>query len=561
MQTQTGTNAPDAELDIQIDWAAVFTGHTFIVLVFTVVAGLLRRHALAGVDFPAGNGALLLAAAEALAEIGRWSLVFEYNSGGFPFIVPPIAPALAATLSRWTGTPLLDGLRVWPATIGALSVPLFYGVSLRLLRSKLLSVTATVAFMLMPSVTIWTLTDDALARAVGLCLVLVTLLLAHPLIAERNENLLLPAGAALALTTLTKPGLGYFAMVTLLLWLVSFGRNHYSLLNALLMGLVAVAGVSVWLLPMVVIAGLEPFLSAAGTVFYPVADIITTGQIPLPVEEAQIMPLLGTLGALGFAVAVAKRRVFLPLWLLLIPLTQPRSAGVLTALPLALLAALAVHQLILPLILESGRQHYADGIPFLRFSASETLRHLNERLYRLPAALMLVGVLGYAVVALLVSTADIESRAVPAGQRAVMQTVIATGDETVRSVPPDARFLVVSSATRWEQDAVAAWFPALTGRENVLLVPGSAWEGAFNRRRGHYADLQACKDAPVTCLFQLEDAIQNVPAGNNDLPPAFTHIYIAPGVNASLAGYLRRSEQFNLLSSSGGVRLYERVLD
>ncbi len=561
MQIQTGTNAPDAELDIQIDWLAVVTGHTFIALVFTVVAGLLRGHALAGVDFPAGNGALLFATAEALAETGRLPLRFVYNGDVLPFVVPPVAPALAATLSQWTGTPLLDGLRVWPAIAGTLSVPLFYGLSMRLLRSKSRSITATAAFMLMPSVTVWTLTDDALARAVGLCLALITLLLAYPLIAERNENLLLPAGAALVLTTLTMPGLGYFTAITLLLWLVSFGRNRYSRLNALLMGLVAVAGVGLWLLPMVIFAGLEPFLSAAGTVFYPLADIIAGGPMPLPVADAQIMPLMGTLGALGFAVAVAKRRVFLPLWLLLIPLAQPRSAGVLTALPLALLAALAVHQLILPLILESGRQHYADGLPFLRFSASGILRQLNAWLYYLPAALTLAGLLGYAVLALMVSTGDIEARAIPAAQREVMRTVIAPNTETVESIPPEARFLVVSSAARWEQDAVAAWFPVLTERENVLLVPGSAWAGTFNRRRGHYADLQACKNAPLTCLVQLENAIQDIRPGNNDVPPAFTHIYIAPDVNTALAGYLRHSEQFNLLSSSGGARLYERILN
>jgi hypothetical protein len=137
---------------------------------------------------------------------------------------------------------------------------------------------------------------------------------------------------------------------------------------------------------------------------------------------------------------------------------------------------------------------------------------------------------------------------VPPAERSAMAWIAA-------HVREGSRFVVASAARRWSEDAVDAWFPALTGRVSVATPNGAEWlpRGEFGRRVQAYGALRGCAQLDAACLdaWSARFGLQ------------FTDVYVskpdpAPGAPAVPRAALAATDAFVVIYDGPGATVFAR---
>ncbi len=580
-QTITNAGSPPAD-DIQIDLTGFLSSHFVLVIVMTATAGLLRYLVFRGIDFPLQDGAWAYKMAEAVAT-GNYRIpqTALFDGRAFESFFPPLGVMLAVFIDRQTGGTLFDLFQTLPGQLSIVTVPLVYILSLRLTGAKWLSFTTALVFGFMPVTTNWMVVGSGIVRTPGYIFALLAIHQGYALLVWRNENHLLTTAILAAFAFLSDPESGYFVLYTLILMTLVLGRNRYSVINLVFVLTLLVMLGGIWLVPAMVVYGVEPYLSAAATVFRPSQILSPLLNTATAFTGEPFIPVIALLGYLGFCLLIAKRRFFLPLWFIIIMILHTRSASAFMAIPLAFMAGAALHQLVIPLLLRSSQISYEGGLPLLRFSERAQLRQLNQHFYLLPVWVFGIALAGYIVFGAYRGTQIVRERVIDEVELAAFEFI--TSDES--RIPDDARFLVFTSETDWRADTTATWFPALTGRESVLLVPESAWYNDFGETLTLYNGIDDCTAQPLTCLIALDrgaatargiavtpaitqsdlvrlrvlDDPTSLVIVNELLPEVFEYLYISPGVSGALLEYLVQTdgEVYTSIRAEGNARIYQ----
>jgi hypothetical protein len=335
-------------------------------------------------------------------------------------------------------------------------------------------------------------------------------------------------------------GTAPFVAFSGLLFLLAFGRNR----QAVLASLAAAAGAALlsapWWGTVIQIHGLGPFLAASatgGSIFrsLSLSDTISTlAQLGLGTGES-VLALIGMLGALGFFFALSMRDWLLPAWWIAIVTLDARQGSTFSTVPIALLAGVAVVQLLLPA---------------MRRVPVATLRRSPGRAGWSPQF-----VLGLFVV-FCTASAFLRNTPVPGGmsdmgslspqERAAMSWV-------ERRTPLSAKFLVIAG-TPWEIDRNSEWLPVLAHRQSVATVQGFEYRpiGDFARKKRQYINLQGCAGWVSRCL---QDWSRATGVG-------FTHVYIPKSPDRDCCHLLRysleRDPSYRMIYDGPGAVLFAR---
>ena len=75
-------------------------------------------------------------------------------------------------------------------------------------------------------------------------------------------------------------------------------------------------------------------------------------------------------------------------------------------------------------------------------------------------------------------------------------------DWVAGNIPPHSRFLILTGETEAFADAVAEWFPVLSGSYGIATIQGYEWmpDQVFLKKLDEYYALQACMDKTSTCV-------------------------------------------------------------
>ncbi len=411
-------------------------------------------------DFPINDGGLFVVMArDLLAAHFALPAFTTYNALAIPFAYPPFALYVVAGISGLTGLDAVALARWLPLLANLGTVVAVAMLARELLRPGWAMVLAPIAFGLLPRSYEWMIMGGGLTRAPGYlfavaCLLQGLRLARAPTIWRAGLCALL---AALALATHLEDGL--FALYSLALALACYRPGPRALFMALLVGLGAALLAAPWWATVVGRHGLAPFQAASltsgwatpGNLLAALGEFLAPPSVPLS--------LAGSLALVGAALCLARREPFLPLWLAAVFLLTPRSAPSEGVLPMALLASVAVADVLVPGMLATLRQQ------------TELLRlpQWTGQLPRLAWGLGLLVVLGG--VYRFSPRLPLDSHALDTLAGGERQTMAWLASQT----PPDARFLVLSSTASWEQDSAGEWFPVLTGRQSVLTPQGTEW--------------------------------------------------------------------------------------
>jgi hypothetical protein len=203
--------------------------------------------------------------------------------------------------------------------------------------------------------------------------------------------------------------------------------------------------------------GLAPLLSAAETGQKTSAVL---NLLFFDFAEEPYATLITVLALIGLGQRLIRKDYLLPLWLALPFLVEGRSAALPAAIPLGMLAAVGLVDVLLVLL-------------------SPEIGKKMEKLEQV--SLIEIGVIAYVTLYLLFSTYQyglgLSGGALPLPEREAMNWVN-------RNTPDGARFLVLTGTNSISCDNVLEWFPALSDRQSLYTVQGTEWtKGAISGLR------------------------------------------------------------------------------
>jgi hypothetical protein len=479
-----------------------------------VLGVLVRLLPVLRFDFPLNDGGLFYQMALELQRAG-YAIpdVTSYNGDHIPFAYAPFGFYIAALLGR-TPEGILAAVRWIPAIVTVLGLPAFVLLARRLLPNERTVIAATFAYALLPRAFVWMIMGGGLTRSFGMLFTVLALWQANLLYTTRAWRHALPTALLASLTVLSHLGTAPFLVASIALMWLAYGRDRHGVLASLAVGAITIALTAPWWGAVVAEHGLAPFQAAqasGGSVLSGSAARwsvrLALARLTLGITGEPLFPLIYVAGMLGALVEITRRRWLLPGWWLLIVFADIRAPGTYSAIPIAMLAGVAVMEALVPL-LRHWHERGAGSHP-----RSFTIAGVTVSRWSAGVLAMLVA---YSTFAVLLRSPSIASelnllKSLDSRDRTAMSWV-------ATATSPQSRVLVITGAP-WAQDRVAEWFPVLAQRHSVATVQGSEWlpNGEFARRVDAYEALESCASRDVGCAEQW--------SASRDKP--FTHLYVA----------------------------------
>ena len=432
-----------------------------------------------------------------------------YNHSNIPFAYPPIGFYIGRLAADLLGLTAQQALRWVPALIASLSIPAFYLLALRLLKSKYQAAIATLFFALMPRAFSWFVSGGGLTRSPGQLFMLLTLAFAAGLYEDNPRVHVWLSGLFAGLTIMSHPEAAVHMIASVIFFWVMLGRSRTTFFRAAGIGVIALIVSAPWWLTVIHYHGLAPLLSAAQTGQKSAAVL---NLVFFDFAEEPYATLITALGLIGLGQRLVRRDYLLPLWLVLPFLVEGRSAALPAAIPLAMLAAIGLTDIVLP------------GLWSL-------MRREPDRVDEVSAVEF--GVITYLLAFLVFSCYQfgfqLSGKALSIPDREAMQWIKS-------HTPEDAKFLVLTGTNAITCDLTLEWFPALTSRQSLLTVQGAEWTQGRNFRtyvQSTYPVQRCLSSGDLSCLDEQISRpaydfvyISKVPRPNCiavDLPNSFSH--------------------------------------
>jgi len=453
----------------------------FLLTWAVLFGGAIRLYAAWKAGFPMVDGGMFVSMARDLQANHYLLPVFtSYNHLQIPYAYPPLGFYLLAGFNDLFHISLAS-LLVWlPASLSILTIPAVYLLAKALLGSDSRAGLAAAIYALTPMAFEWELQGGGLTRSLGAVFALLAVYFAIRMFREKTPGLLAATLLAGTLTVYSHPEWALQAAVACLLaWLV-WGRNKWGALSALAVGGGVLALSAPWWAVVAARSGLGTFLLAAGT---PQGRLFFWLPL-LSMDFASAANVLAAgLAILGLFACLKEKEYFLPAWLAASFLADPRGAGHVVPVLLALLSAAALGGMVLPWL----------GTPQSGDRPADWTRTLSRPLVQ--------ACLGYLFLAMWIgsftsATSLSGLNVLPAADRQALEWVRL-------NTPPGSRFVALAWRDSPWVSPLPEWFPALSGRASLTTVQGREWLAGKQNLTPWIEDfeaVQACLYRDAACL-------------------------------------------------------------
>lgn len=415
-----------------------------LVLMSAVVFGAAVRFVPAASNgFPLNDGGMFHVMIQDL-KANRYLLPLytSFNQAWIPFAYPPLGFYIAAALSDLLHLSELTILTWLPALINSISILAFYKLSRSLLPSRSEAALAALIYALSPRAFLWQVMGGGITRAFGILFLLLMLWQAASMFREYSHRNLVLATLCGMGSVLSHPQAALHAALGGALIFAFYGRSRRGALSALLTGFGVIALSAPWWGLVLSRYGLAPLLSAGQTSQRTLEAYLALLRLDNLGNVLFIPSLL--LAAVGAWFKIRQREYFLLAWPLLVFLADPRGAGGIALLPLALLAGTGLNKI--------GMWINHSQNPF------------RIRMTRL----LLPGLTAYLVLAAGISDLQLINTSV---KRTDLETI-----EWVKgNISGEKTFLLATGREFSMSDPVQEWFPALTGQKSLTTMQGLEW--------------------------------------------------------------------------------------
>jgi hypothetical protein len=452
---------------------------TLGVLTALILGALLRLTPPALAGFPVNDGGLFYTI---IADLGKSNYAIPawttYNGSTIPLAYPPLGFYIARALIDLFHITPLQALLWLPAIICLLAIPAYYLLAREIFTAEIPAALATLIFALSPRSFSWFVMGGGLTRALGVLSLLLTLWAAAKLYKTSSPKNLWLAILCGGLTVLSHPE-AIIHTVGAAIWLwIAVSRKKSALIDAVKVCAGVIAWTSPWWGTILIQHGLTPFLNAGQTGF----QFLSFAIIPFYFTEEPFMTIIAVLGIVGAFGEIRRRNFFLPGWIILAFLIEPRSASWVANLALTMLAAVALDQIILP------------GLANL--SPNPSSAGDNARYQGWSARFLLGYLLFYILASSYLYTLNLATVSLSSAHRTAMAWI-------KENTSPGSRFILLTPGSDYPmRDPIQEWFPALTERTSLTTMQGQEWTfgASFGQVIAENRGLQACASQTITCL-------------------------------------------------------------
>lgn len=503
-----------------------------LVVIATLIGLYIRLGSALSAPFPLNDGGLFYAMMRDLQANGYHLPVFStYNGGQIPFAYPPLGFYLTSLLADLLRVDLLDVTRWLPPFISALTIPAFYLLASRLVRSETVAALAALLFALAPRAFNWQIMGGGVTRSPGFLFEILALACVAQLFTKPSRRIIAWTIVWSSLVVVTHPEATSQTVFAAFLLYLFFDRSRKGLLRALIIAAFTIGITSPWWATILTRHGFEPFLAANAAVsarsFPWIARFVALFRFDFMSEPS--LKIISTLGLLGIFLRLNKRDFFLPVWLTTTFLLEPRSAPQIMTIPMSLLAAHALTEMILQ-----------------KFSASDS--DSLDDLLKSAAARAFLGLL------LILLTLDSYLVAEKiAHEFSLARSNMDAYEWIPANTPTGSTFAIVTGELPL-RDPFSEWLPALTERVTVTPTFGYEWvaDPPFTLRMEAYQSLQECLYQDTTCLQDWSVTNQS----------PFDYLIIRSyrnGVSflSPLQIYLSQSAEFNVVYQKPEIIIYQ----
>jgi hypothetical protein len=450
-----------------------------LILITAVLFGLfVRLAAPMNAGGPVNDGGLFLHMTRDL-QSSHFALptITTYNQSNIPFAYPPLGFYITGAIQSLSKISLLVLFTYLPAIFSALAILAFYFLALQFTNDQLKAALAALFYALIPKSFDWAIMGGGVTRAPALCFSFLTLAFAYRLLTTKDSRNILPTALFATLLTLTHPEITFQTAFSVFVLALFFLRGRTSILHSLVIVGAVILVTSPWWLTVLTRHGLAPFQAALGAHPRDLAtSLLYLFQFNLSGEA--ILAVVAVLGLIGLIRDFRHHDFFLPAWIGLSFVSDPRAAPFASLTPLILLAVKGF---------ESTLKGLGESEPFENGFTSKFARYV------------LFGTIAYLFLSGMIASMQFGNglRLLPEERQAL--------NWVVDNTPADSRFLVLTGDAALS-DPLSEWFPALTERVSVLTVQGHEWTpgSPLIENMKAYNRAQVCLNENVDCLAKWD---------------------------------------------------------
>lgn len=400
-----------------------------------------------------------------------------YNNLNIPFVYPPLGFYLAGLLQSVLKISLLKIFTYLPALLSTLAILAFYFLALQFTNDKLRASIAALFYATIPKSFDWTIMGGGITRAPALIFSFLALALAYKLLKTKEPRNILPFSVCASLLALTHPEITFQTAFSVLILALFLLRDKKTFLYLLAVAAITLALTSPWWLTVIHRHGVAPFQAALSA--HPkdyAASLLYLIQFNLSGEA--ILDVVAVLGLIGLLADFRRGDFFLPAWIGLAFVSDPRAAPFASLTPLILLAV-------------RGLDSTLNGL---------ALPSLNEDVFDSNfARRVLLGLSAYLFLSGMIASMQMgnQFRLLPEEREALTWIT--------ENTPADSRFLVLTGDAALS-DPLSEWFPAFTARTSLVTVQGHEWTPELPLRESlrEYAEAQSCLNRDLNCLSRWD---------------------------------------------------------
>ena len=469
-------------------------------LLFLVIAiligGFIRLFQVLQSGFPINDGGLFYTMINDLITNNyRLPVTTSYNHLNLPFAYPPLFLYISGFLSDLTHSSLLDIIRILPAVFAVLAIPAFYLLATAIIKDKVQVVFATFIFTFIPASFDWLIMGGGVTRSPAFFFSLLALFYIYKLYSRKSNWDILWTALFSSLTVLSHPETALHTAAAAIVVFLFFGRNQKGVLKSLVVAGLVLLITAPWWVTVLIQDGMAPFRAALGTGYYNIGGIFQVLKFDLTGEYG--LQTIGALGLVGLFWHVAERKYFLPVWLLLSFISEPRSAPLYLSPCVAILASYSLIK-ILQVFNKSSLNLGGEGSQPHPLSG-----RVSKGLFLLLSGQWIFS--SMAITIILINSTTVTNL----DSNAFDWIKLNTADQS--------RFLVLTGYQPLS-DPVSEWFPAMTGRPSLATVQGLEWD-----RNSSFQEILAASNDFQKCSYQTFQCIENWAARNQK---QFDYIYI-----------------------------------
>jgi len=446
-----------------------------LILITAFLFGLMIRLAApTNATGPVNDGGLFLQMTRDLQE-NHFALptIATYNNANIPFAYPPLGFYLTGAIQSISNVSLLTLFTYLPAIFSVLAIFAFYFLALQFTGDPFKASLAALFYAMIPRSFDWAIMGGGVTRAPAICFSFLTLAFAYRLFTTKEVSNVLPTSLFAALLTLTHPEITFQTAFSVFVFALFFLRERKSILHSLIVVIIVIVLASPWWLTVLTRHGLAPFQAALGAHPRDLAtSLLYLFQFNLSGEA--ILAVVAMLGLIGLVSDFRHHDFFLPAWIGLSFLSDPRAAPFASLTPLVLLAVKGF---------ESTLKGLGESAPIEEGLSSKFSRYV------------LFGTIAYLFLSGMIASMQFgnQFRLLPQERQALTWIVDST--------PADSRFLVLTGDAALS-DPLSEWFPALTDRVSLVTVQGHEWTPAspLIENMKFYNRAQSCLNEDADCL-------------------------------------------------------------